>query len=182
VLEARSRAALPAARATPPSPAAIVGAGAGSLPKLYAVDAADPIDVPARTAPSAVPPSARAANRRANGDHGDARRANGGAERRAGAKLRCPADKAGRDAGTEYAEAEDGQAVVVGVEHGQLRLRGVPVVTRPMTSEPTVPTLRALAIRYLRVRKRIILLLCLGGGEIGEKVGSPIEPGADEEA
>src|SRR3546814_7223930 len=33
--EARSRAALPAARATPPNPAAIVGAGAVSLPSVY---------------------------------------------------------------------------------------------------------------------------------------------------
>src|SRR3546814_7533833 len=51
---------LPAARATPPRPAAMVGAGSVSLPRLYAADAADPIDVPARTAPSAAPPSARA--------------------------------------------------------------------------------------------------------------------------
>src|SRR3546814_7710930 len=58
--EARSRAALPAARATPPNPAAIVGAGAVSLPSVYAVDAVDPIAVPARTAPSVAPASARA--------------------------------------------------------------------------------------------------------------------------
>src|SRR3546814_6950740 len=51
-----------------------------------------------------------------------------------------------------------------------------------MTREPTVLTLSAPAIRYLRVRKRIILLLCLGGGEIGEKVGGPVEAGTDEEA
>src|SRR3546814_12908905 len=38
----------------------IVGAGAVSLPSVYAVDAVDPIAVPARTAPSVAPASARA--------------------------------------------------------------------------------------------------------------------------